>query len=100
MTIEQLEIKLKEIDENLFVKDLSEYKVMDRVEIRWKDPNGNSESICACPRDVKEEKDENFKDEYGTTHRSLGEVIDICRGFIGRIKEDPEFLADVMNKEV
>ena len=100
MKYKEFEKQLKKIDPNLNIRSLEKYKVNDVVEVYWKDSNGNSESVCAMPPEINEKRVEGYTDEFGRTHRCMEEVIAIATGFIERIKNDPEFLEDIMNKEV
>lgn len=92
MTIQELELKLKEIDENIVINDLSKYKVTDIVEVAY-NHNGKMINICACPsNEVREEPDETYKDEFGRRHRSASEVLAIAGNFINSWKNEEGFV--------
>lgn len=91
MTTNELESKLKEIDENIVINDLSKYNVSDICEVAYKH-NGKMINICACPaNEIKEEIDLNYKDEYGRRHRIVSEVLSLAENFINRWNNEPEF---------
>lgn len=88
----ELELKLKEIDENIVINDLSKYDVNDIVEIAY-NHNGKMINICACPaREIKEELDQEYKDEYGRRHRTVGEVLSLVNSFIDKWKNEEGFV--------
>lgn len=91
MTINELELKLKKIDENIVINDLSKFKVNDVCEVAY-NHNGKMINICGCPsREVREEVDDSYKDEYGRRHRSASEVIAIANNFINSWKNEEGF---------
>ena len=91
MTIKELELKLKEIDNNIVINDLSKFNVNDICEVAYNN-NGQMINICACPsREVKEEVDESYKDEYGRRHRTAPEVIAIAKNFVNSWKNEEGF---------
>mgnify|MGYP006869463956 FL=1 len=92
MTIQELETKLKEIDKNIVINDLSQYGVTDVVEIAY-NYNGKMVNICACPsKEVKEEFDPNYKDEYGRPHRTVGAVLSMAQNFMNLWNNEPGFI--------
>jgi hypothetical protein len=91
MTIQELELKLKEIDENIVINDLSKFNVTDIVEVAYNN-NGQMINICACPSsEVREEIDVTYKDEYGRRHRTSGEVLAIANNFINQWRNEEGF---------
>jgi len=87
----ELELRLKEIDENIVINDLSKYDVNDVCEVAY-NYNGRSINICACPaNEIKEEFDKNYQDEYGRPHRTLGEVLSLVNNFMNRWNNEPDF---------
>lgn len=87
----ELELRLKEIDENIVINDLSKYDVNDVCEVAY-NYNGRSINICACPaNEIKEEVDPDYKDEFGRRHRTLGEVISLAENFINRWNNEEGF---------
>lgn len=91
MTINELELKLKEIDENIVINDLSKYNVNDVCEVAY-NHNSKNINICACPaNEIKEEVDLAYKDEYGRRHRTVSEVVALSESFINRWKNEAEF---------
>ena len=91
MTQKELELKLKEIDENIVINDLSKFNVNDIVEVAYKS-GSQMINICACPaNEVKEEVDPMYKDEYGRRHRTSGEVLAIANNFINSWKNEEGF---------
>ena len=91
MTTQELELKLKEINENIVINDLSKYNVRDIVEVAY-DYNGKMINICACPaNEVKESPDPEYKDEYGRPHRTAGTVLSMAQNFINRWNNEPDF---------
>ena len=92
MSIQELEQKLKEIDEHIVINDLSKFNVNDVCEVAY-NYNGKMINICACPsREIKEEVDETYKDEFGRRHRSAGEVLAIANNFINSWKNEEGFI--------
>lgn len=91
MTTKELELKLKEINENIVINDLSKFNVNDVCEVAY-NHNGQMINICACPSgEVKEEIDPTYKDEYGRRHRTSAEVIAIATNFINSWKNEDGF---------
>lgn len=92
MTIKELEQKLKEIDENIVINDLSKYNVNDVCEVAY-NHNDKLINICACPsKEIKEEIDDSYKDEFGRRHRTSGEVLAIAKNFINSWKNEEGFV--------
>ena len=87
----ELELRLKEIDKNIVINDLSKYNVNDVCEVAY-NYNGRSINICACPaNEIKEEVDPAYKDEFGRRHRTLGEVIILAENFINHWNNEEGF---------
>ena len=92
MTTNELELKLKEIDEHIVINDLSKFNVNDVCEVAY-NYNGKMINICACPaNEIKEEVDESYKDEFGRRHRSASEVLAIAGNFINSWKNEEGFV--------
>lgn len=88
----ELELKLKEIDEHIVINDLSKFNVNDVVEVAY-NHNGQMINICAAPAyEIKEEIDPNYKDEYGRRHRTSAEVLAIANNFINSWKNEEGFV--------
>ena len=100
MNYKELEKEFKKKDSRVSIRDLKKYKVNDIVEVYFTDSNGADESICAMPPEIRETKDPGYQDEYGRAHRCLEEVRAIVGGFIEKVNNSPEFLEEIMNKEV
>src|SRR5574343_223262 len=93
MTIKEFELKLKELSDNFIIKDLSEHNILDICSIRYIE-RGKELDVCACPsREIFEEPRPGYTDDGGVRHRTIGEVLEICKGFKEELDNDKDFYA-------
>lgn len=96
MNINDFESKLKEeVDKNLQIIDLSQHNITDICSIRYLVPEKQRlVDVCVCPsKEIYDERSDSYTNDGGQPHRTISEVIDICKGFLDKLKNDKDFYA-------
>lgn len=94
MKTKDFEKVLQKLDPNLRLVDVRAFGVNDVVGVYW-----NHIHLAACPsEDVYPERMPEYKNEYGDVHRSMNEIISICKNFLEEMRNDKEFY-DLMQEE-
>jgi len=94
MKIEDFEQKLKkEVSEHIEIVDLSQHNVKDIMSVRYNDPkSGKQLDICACPsREIREEADPGYTDDFGRPHRSIETVTSMAKAFVAKLADEETY---------
>ena len=87
MKTQNLEKKLKKIHPEFHIVDLKDRDIFDLVAIRF-----GKYTVCGCPaNNVYPERKKEYTDVHGVQHRTSGEVIALCMGFIDKYNYDKSF---------